>query len=112
GFENGAIHSTHPYPSGGSAETSLNFTYQLKVPIKIKASDATIKFDEIVLVEPGEAGAAFGTEDFFDYVVVEGSTDGGLTWTPVADGYDSNSKPEWLALYNSAITGQNSTATG
>ncbi len=112
GFTSGAIHTTHPYPEGiGFPNDRLNFTYQLKIPIRVKATDATIKFDEIVLVEPGETGTVFGDDDFFDYVAVEGSIDGGVTWLPI-EGYDSRADAGWLAKYNSAIVGNNSTAVG
>ncbi|MFM8744645.1 MAG: T9SS type A sorting domain-containing protein, partial [Cytophagales bacterium] len=101
GFSNGAIHSSHPYPEAGSG--SLNFSYQLRVPIKVKAQGASIKFDEIVLVEPGEPGSGFGTDAFYDYVVTEASKDGGVSWKPVEDGYDSRANADWLAKYNSSI---------
>lgn len=110
GFTNGAIHSVHPYPEAGTG--SLNFVYQLRIPIKVKAQNATVKFDEIVLVEPGETGAPFGTVDFYDYVVVEGSKNGGTTWTPIADGYDSRDYAPWLTKYNSAIVNNISQGVG
>ncbi|MBX2967798.1 MAG: zinc-dependent metalloprotease [Cyclobacteriaceae bacterium] len=115
GFSNPAIHSTHPYPEGnGQPNNQLNLIYQLKIPVRVKekAELATILFDEIVLVEPGETGTVFGDEEFWDYVVVEGSKDGGITWTPVANGYDSRANSAWLSRYNSAISGNNSTAVG
>lgn len=113
GFTNGAIHSTHPYPEGtGFPNDELNLVYQLKVPIRISDGESFIRFDEIVLVEPGESGSEFGDDDFYDYVVVEGSTDGGVTWQPVADGYDSRASADWLARYNSGSSGNNSTGTG
>lgn len=113
GFTNGAIHSVHPYQAGqGQAGNQINTIYQLKVPIRVKENDALIKFDEIVLVEPGENGSVFGDDDFYDYVVVEGSKDGGITWTPVAAGYDSRANTAWLTRYNSAISNNNSTGTG
>ncbi len=111
GFANGAIHSIHPYPEAGNGAT-LNFIYQLKIPIKVKAQEATIKFDEIVLVEPGEAGFNFGAAEFFDYVVVEGSKNGGATWVPFADGYDSRDYTPWLTKYNSNIVSSISQAAG
>ncbi|WP_133271540.1 T9SS type A sorting domain-containing protein [Hymenobacter radiodurans] len=110
GFNDLAIHSVHPYPD---ADNTL--IYQLLTPIIVEADPAksTITFDEVVLVEPGTDGAPFPSVEFFDYVVVEGSKDGGQTWNPVADGYDSRDKEEWLAVYNSTIDGeQNSTAVG
>lgn len=113
GFTDGAIHSNHPYEEGnGHVSNQINTTYQLKIPIRVKATDALIKFDEIVLVEPGEPGAQFGQEDFYDYVVVEGSKDGGINWTTVANGYDAQSNTAWLTRYTSSISGNNSTGTG
>jgi hypothetical protein len=113
GFTNGAIHTEHPYLQGnGFPGDERNLIYQLRIPIRVQATDATLKFDEIVLVEPGDAGSIFGGENFFDYVVVEGSKDGGVTWTPVADGYDSRSYAVWDSRYNSAIVGNNSNALG
>lgn len=113
GFSNGAIHSVHPYPQGeGFPNDSLSFAYQLKIPIRVRAGNSLIRFDEVVLVEPGAAGSEFGDDDFFDFVVTEGSVDGGITWTPVADGYDSRDNADWLTRHNSAMSGQNSTAVG
>lgn len=115
GFTNPAIHSEHPYPEGNSFPGSeFSYIYQLRIPIRIKSEDATMKFDEIVLVEPGEPGTVFGDLRFWDYVVVEGSKDGGQTWIAAAPGYDSRDYAPWLSRYNSAInpsTG-NSSAVG
>jgi|JI10StandDraft_1071094.scaffolds.fasta_scaffold02745_18 hypothetical protein len=113
GFANGAIHSNHPYPEGqGFPNNRFEWVYQLRVPIRVKETEATLRFDEVVLIEPGEAGSIFPSEDFYDYVVVDGSKDGGVTWTPVADGYDSRDFAPWLTRYNSATSGNNSTAVG
>ena len=115
GFNDGAIHSVHPYPNGTGANFESNFVYQLRVPIKLKPTNATIKFDEIVLVEASDAGAIFGSKSFYDYVVVEGSKDGGITWKPFADGFNARSKPTWLTKWMSSSdteTQPNSTAIG
>ena len=107
GFSDAAIHSNHPYAD----RTTL--VYQLLVPIVV-ASDpvvATVNFNEIVLVEPSTPGSSFGSPDFFDFVVVEGSLDG-QTWTPLADGYNSRNKSQWLTAYNASVVGDNSTAVG
>jgi hypothetical protein len=111
-FENGAIHSEHPYQDGTGPNDESNYIYQLQVPIIISSSNHFIRFDEIVLVEPGENGSEFGDEDFFDFVVVEGSKDNGATWTPFQDGYDSRDNNSWLTRYNSNIVSNNSLATG
>lgn len=97
GFTNAAIHSVHPYPEAG-AGSMLDLTYQLRIPIVI-STISDMSFDEIVLVEPGEEGALFGSSEFYDYVVVEGSRDGGNTWTPLRDGYDSRDHTAWQTRY-------------
>lgn len=113
GFTNGAIHTIHPYPVGTGSDFTSNFIYQLRIPIKLNATDATLKFDEIVLVEPGESGSVFGDDDFWDYVIVEGSKDGGTTWKPMAAGYDSRDQSVWLSKFNSSVdANNNSTASG
>lgn len=115
GFSNGAIHTNHPYPNGTGTGFTSNYVYQLRIPIRLKSLDATIKFDEIVLVEPGEDGSEFGDDNFFDYVVVEGSKDGGITWKALADGYDSRDNADWLAKFNSGFDNEefpNSTGQG
>ena len=68
-----------------------------------------INFNEIVLVEPGETGSVFGSADFYDYVIVEGSKNFGKTWFSLADGYDCRLVSSWETAYNSSIVGQNST---
>ncbi len=113
GFTDGAIHTQHPYPEGqGFPNNQFEWVYQLRVPIRVKAAEATMVFDEVVLVEPGETGSTFPSEAFYDYVVVDGSKDGGVTWTTVANGYDSRDFGPWLTRYNSAITNNISTAVG
>lgn len=107
GFSNGAIHTVHPYPAGTGSDFTSNFIYQLRIPIRLNTTDATLKFDEIVLVEPGESGSVFGDEDFWDYVVVEGSKDGGASWKPLADGYDSRDQSVWLTRFNSSADSNN-----
>ncbi|MCK7534683.1 MAG: hypothetical protein MZV63_28625 [Marinilabiliales bacterium] len=80
----------------------LNFTTLLKYPVILK-ENGTMSFDEVVLVEPGEVLSKFGDEDFWDYVIVEGSKDKGKTWLPIANGYDSGDNPIWKTNYNKNI---------
>ncbi len=113
GFSNPAIHSTHPYVEGDAfPENELYLEYLLKVPIRVATENTWLRFDEVVLIEPGADGSVFGDADFFDYVVVEGSTNFGETWIPLANGYDSRDRIEWLNRYNSSFVGNNSSATG
>ena len=105
GFTDAAINTPHPYANGNDIFYQTNYTYVLKTPIRIKANQdsATIRFDEIVLVEPGE-GTDYTKTDFYDYVIVEGSRDGGKTWLPFINGYDSRDQTVWLTAYNTAVT--------
>jgi hypothetical protein len=110
-FENAALHSPHPYAS--PEQNSLNYNYStiLKRPIILHES-GTMTFDEIVLVEPGEYQSAFGDDDFWDYVIVEGSKDFGETWKQLSDGYDSDDYTTWKTNYNTEIIENNSQAVG
>jgi hypothetical protein len=102
GFENGSLHSPHPYPSPRKNNTYLNFYTLLKYPI-ILTENSTMRFDEIVLIEPGEPNSVFGDDDFWDYAVIEGSNDFGKTWHPVTKGYDSGEYASWSTSYNKKI---------
>lgn len=112
GFLGPALHTRHPYESPETDFDSIEYKSVLKVPFLIDNSGVTIRYNEIVLVEPGETGSVFGSEDFYDYVIIEGSTDLGNNWFPLIDGYDSRIFPTFLNAYNSAISGMNSTYPG
>jgi hypothetical protein len=109
GFDSQALNSPHPYASPDADNQEFNFTTILKYPIILKPG-GKMHFDEIALVEPGDPGVKFGSPDFFDYVIVEGSSDEGTNWKPLADGYDCNLIKSWATFYNSAMASQNSTA--
>ena len=68
---------------------------ELLAPIIIDESSPFLIFDEVIRVEAGEPGAPFGAPEFFDYVIVEGSEDGGFTWQPLLDGYDARASATW-----------------
>jgi len=110
-FKNKSLHSPHPYPSPNNNNSHFNFTTLLKYPIILKDS-GTMSFDEIVLVEPGEALSKFGDDDFWDYVIVEGSKDKGKTWLPLAPGYDSGDNSIWKTNYNKNVVNQISNTVG
>jgi hypothetical protein len=112
GFSKYGLHTKHPYESPEENNKSLNFTALLRHPLKFNESGLLINFNEVVLVEPGEAGSLFGSPEFYDYVIVEGSKNFGKTWFGLADGYDSRYVLSWETAYNSSIVKQNSTFTG
>lgn len=111
GFENGALHSKHPYESTGVDNEDSEFFTFLKRPV-ILVADGTMAFDEVVLVEPGESGAKYGDPDFWDYVIVEGSKDFGESWKAISEGYDSGLHSAWSSNYNVNIVDQNSQTQG
>ena len=98
GFENGALHSPHPYLSPNKNFSNLEFSTLLKYPI-ILSDNSIMRFDEVVLVEPGKKATSFGDDEFWDYVIIEGSKDNGETWLPLADGYDSGEYESWSDAY-------------
>ena len=102
GFDNACLHTPNPYKSAENISGNYNYIAQLRIPVKLKANSA-MRFDEIVLVEPGELGATFGTDGFWDYVVVEVSKDDGDTWFALKDGYDSRENIEWFTKYRSVL---------
>ena len=101
-FLNASLHSPHPYPSPNNNNSSFDFTTMLKYPIILKAG-GKMSYDEVVLVEPGEVLSKFGDDDFWDYVIAEGSKDDGKTWLPLSDGYDSGSNTVWESKYKENI---------
>lgn len=101
-FNNGALHSLHPYLAPKIDNGELEFTTLLKKPIIIK-ENGTMNFAEVVLVEPGGLFSEYGDSDFYDYVIIEGSKNDGANWYPLADGYDSSDQIVWKTNYNSGI---------
>jgi len=110
-FEDAALHSPHPYPSTEEGSFNFNFSTILKRPI-ILFESGTMTFDEIVLVEPGEYQTEFGDDEFWDFVIIEGSKDLGETWLPLANGYGSDANATWRSNYNADIVGNNSLTVG
>lgn len=110
-FDNPALHSPNPYPSPNEDNKTFNFITILRLPVIVK-ENGIMSYDEVVLVEPGENGTVFGDDEFWDYVIVEGSKDFGKTWMPLINGYDSRANISWLNMYNSNISGQDSKAQG
>ena len=97
GFEDKAIHSEHNYAD------QMEVSYLLKRPI-IVSEEQTFRYRDIAIIELGEEGSSFGSSEFFDFVVVEGSKDA-LEWIPLADGYDSSFEPAWVNAYNNNRAG-------
>ncbi len=111
-FSNYGLHTEHPYESPDSSGAELNFSAMLRHPVKFDANGMIISFSELVLVEPGEDGSEYGSDDFYDYVVIESSGDYGKTWYPLFDGYDSRHIESWKTAYNSSFDNMNSTYMG
>ena len=95
-FPSSALHSEHPYQNNTNA-----FAY-LKTPIVVQAN-ATLSYNDIAILEVGEANSSFGDEGFYDYAVLEGSKDG-IEWKPLLDGYDASYYHRWKAAYDDEAT--------
>ena len=102
GFSSGALHSPHPHG------TNQDFTTILSIPIVVASENATIVYDDIAIIEPGNPGTVFGDPTFWDFVIVEGSNDNGTSWVPLADGYDARADSVWLDAYNNGTPGDSS----
>lgn len=79
------IHSAHPYPD------NANLSFYLKKPIIVDNANGTKKvtfsYRDIPCIEEGDAGSVYGSSNFYDYVIVEASSDG-IDWKPLLNGYD------------------------
>lgn len=108
GFEDAAIHSVHPYQEALTG--TLDFTYELSQLIRIDSINPVINFDEIVLVETGDAGTSCRGVNcdfrFWDYVVVEGKRPGETQWLPFLDAYDSRTRTIWRNAYDDGESGR------
>ena len=94
---NTAIHSRHDY------EDLSNDIYQLKIPVIVQDSQI-FRYNDVAIIETGAPGSRFGQQNFFDFVIAEGSLDG-TNWIPLADGYDASFNPTWLNTFNSGGRG-------
>jgi len=111
-FTGFGLHTKHPYVSPELSAPGIDYTSMLRHPLKMNGSGMLITFNEVVLVEPGEPAAPFGSDDFYDYVILEGSSDFGKTWFGLIDGYDSRINSEWEVAYTNSIVDQISTTSG
>lgn len=102
GFSGKALRTPNPYPVSEIENEKMDLTAQLKYPV-ILQENGTMTFDEIVLVEPGDEGYDFNDRFFRDYVIVEGSKDGGSSWKPLSEGYDSAEENQWLSAFSNNL---------
>ena len=103
GFSSFGLHSEHPYRSPNKDDTFYDFYAQLRIPIRLSSDNSYMSFDEIAYIEPGEDGSVFGDDEFWDYVIVEGSRDDGNTWHPFKDGWDCRANATWDENYRSGF---------
>ena len=63
-------------------------------------TNATMTFNEIAIIEPGEPGSSYPSGSFYDFVVVQGSLDGNM-WFDIGKGYDATDNTDWENAYYS-----------
>ena len=98
GFDNALLNSEHPYSN------SMDHIAYLGTPILIQPG-ATLSYDDIAIVEPGEPGYFYPDPYMWDYVTVEGSNDG-ETWQILTTPYDCRSNTEWENAYYDGVNGE------
>lgn len=111
GFSGNCLHTRHPYPASSIEDAYYNLVAQLRYPV-ILQEGGQMSYDEVVLVEPGEPGAGWEDKLFWDYVIVEGSKDGGETWLPVTPGYDSRVYEPWASAFVGSTVNTKSQVVG
>jgi photosystem II stability/assembly factor-like uncharacterized protein len=104
GTGNSSLQSFHNYLN------NVEHTALLKQPIIVSEEHPFFYYRDVALVEPGETGSVFGQPAFKDYVVVEATKDG-ITWTPIADGYNASANSSWLAAFNAVQAGSRTLLT-
>ena len=113
GFDERLLNTEHPYEDGVSQgyDNGYSLTAMLNIPIIITDFKPSIKFKEVVIVEPGD-GSSYPSQRFYDYVIVEASKDG-INWLKLINGYDSDkcipvegdNCVTWLQAYNTGANG-------
>ncbi len=97
GFNSPLLNSDHPY---GDNQTVISY---LGTPVIIKAG-ASLSYNDVAIVEPGDNGTVYGDSNFWDYVTVEGSDDGD-NWTILVEPYDCRFDSDWQTAYDNGNDG-------
>ena len=106
GFSGNVLHTQYPYPVSALEQEKLSLVAQLKYPVIIQ-SNGQFSFDEVVLVEPGSREVE---PQNWDFVVVEASKDGGISWLPLTNRYDSGINETWYSAFNNSFSNNTSEA--
>ena len=109
-FKSNILHTGSPYPMSVMEDEKINMIAQLRYPLILEENGEMV-FDEVVLVEPGEPNTNYTSNLFWDYAIIEASKNGGNTWLPLVDGYDSGSEEMWYNKYVGALSSNISLAT-
>ena len=97
GFNSKTMHTEHNYTD------KREYIALVMTPINI-FDDSYLKYYDVALVEPGEPGKFYPDQQMWDYVTVEGSTDG-ENWDILIEPYDCRAQASWLDAYNNNIAG-------
>ncbi len=100
GFTDALLNTDHPYLDGKTYITYMG------TPITIKGG-TSLSYNDVAIVEPGDAGSQYGDNNFWDYVTVEGSDDGDI-WTNLVTPYDCRYDATWQSAYDNGSNGDES----
>ncbi|MFM1912377.1 MAG: hypothetical protein RIR51_215 [Bacteroidota bacterium] len=117
-FNDLGLHSAHPYQDGSeepqpgtSSDFFTNNDAILLYPIVLLSDTSKIYFNQVALVETGDANASFYNSDgsinrdFFDYVIIQASKDNGKTWYDLREGWDASLETNWENSYSNRFDG-------
>lgn len=109
GYSGNILQTCSPYQVSAMKNEKYSLVAQLKYPVIIQQG-GKLKFKETVLVEPGSKPGTDNDSELWDYVVVEASKDGGLTWLPLSEKYNSGSNDNWYSAFTKSFSHNSSTA--
>ena len=104
GFGSKGLDSPHPYFN----QSTYRAVFQK--PIIVSDETNTVAFDEIALIEPGDAGTVFPDPEFLDYLLIEATKDG-MVWDTI-EAYDCRLIQKWSDAYNAGISGKTAIQKG
>ncbi len=97
GFNSPNLHTPHPYAN------KRDYTALLHEPIII-GEESRLTYKDVAIVESGESGTVYPDFGMWDYVTVEGSSDG-QNWDILIEPYDCRFNTIWNLTYENQNNG-------
>jgi hypothetical protein len=91
-FTSSGMNTNHPYDVGLGPDSTSNFSFLTKTPVKVTSLNPMIYYEDVALVEYHAANVK-------DYVVVEASKDG-MTWEQLVEPYTATAVNQWRIVFD------------